>query len=232
MEIYESWRVAGRKVHSLGHHVLMSAAALIWALSLVSCDTLLTDSVPVGESLDGAFEGLSPELNAMFARGDEQFGRVFTVSEGLGPIFNQPSCESCHPGDGRGTPSRALIRFSRGADLVPELGGPQLQDHSIPGVPPETLPPGVDISVRMPPPVFGVGLIEGIPEETLLTLEDPDDADGDGISGRINWVEAADFVPSYMVGAGPGLAVGRFGRKANFSSLLELDVAAHRQDMA
>jgi CxxC motif-containing protein (DUF1111 family) len=35
-----------------------------------------------------------------------------------------------------------------------------------------------------PPPLFGIGLIETIPDQVILNREDPDDADGDGISGR------------------------------------------------
>ena len=40
-------------------------------------------------------------------------------------------------------------------------GGPQLQDKGMPGTPPERLPAGAETSVRMGPPVFGMGLVEG-----------------------------------------------------------------------
>lgn len=204
---------------------------LLLAMCLAGCgDQLFTSLPPEGETLDGTLD-ISPSLNASFARGDEQFERIFTVADGLGPTFNQPSCETCHPGDGRGAPSTSLTRFSVGGDLVPALGGPQLQDRAIPGTPPERLPPGAEISVRTAPPVFGMGLVEAIPAETLIALEDPDDADGDGISGRVNWVTPADFVPAAEIGGGPGQAVGRFGRKSNVSSLLEQVVSAYQQDM-
>ena len=42
----------------------------------------------------------------------------------------------------------------------------------------------VIIARRIPIPLFGAGLVEAIPDETILALEDPDDRDGDGISGR------------------------------------------------
>ncbi len=198
---------------------------------LVACrDSLLTSPPPEGETLDAPLD-VSPGLLASFARGDEQFERVFTISDGLGPLFNQPSCETCHPGDGRGSLASSLTRFSIGGDLVPELGGPQQQNRAIPGVEPETIPAGAETSDRTAPAVFGMGLIEGVPEAVLTALEDPDDLDGDGISGRINYVEPADFVPSGTVGAGPGQAIGRFGRKANISSLLEQVANAYQQDM-
>ena len=118
----------------------------------------------------------------------------FKDSEGLGPLFVQSSCVSCHTGNGRGTPRTNLIRFSRGTDLIYDEGGPQLQDKSIKGISPETLPADVDISIRMGPPLLGIGLIDGIPDETLLSLEDPNDLDGDGISGRVNKVPATSGV--------------------------------------
>ena len=200
----------------------------IWVFGFLGCDKLLTSA---SDDTTASPMDNPPVIMAAFARGDEQFARIFRVSEGLGPVFNQPSCETCHPGDGRGTPQTSLIRFSVNGDLVPKLGGPQLQDRAISGVPPETIPAGAEVSVRMPPPVFGRGLMEMIPDATLIALEDPDDLDGDGISGRVNWVQPADFVPPTMMGAGPGLAVGRFGLKANVSSLLQQIVGAYHDDM-
>ncbi len=215
------------------HRIRAAAVAVSLAtLGLASgCGDLLTETPPVGDDFESPFEGLPQELNAMFAEGDANFDRVFTVDEGLGPILNQPACGSCHPGDGRGTPEEALVRFSRGADVVLGEGGPQLQDKAIPGVTAETLPLGVDTSVRLPPPVFGVGLIESIPAESILARADPGDADGDGISGRPNLVYAASYVPEEMVGGGVGILLGRFGRKASVTSLLQQVVAAYHQDM-
>lgn len=206
-------------------------SATLLLMLLVACDTLFTEAPPPEDVFDGPLEGLSPELAAMFARGDENFERVFTPATGLGPIFNQPGCETCHPGDGRGGIAQALVRFSRGADLVPDEGGPQLQDHAIMGVTPEALPPGVDTSRRTAPPVFGIGLIEAIPASTIIALADSVDMNSDGISGRVNWVSAASFVPATEIGGGSGLQVGRFGRKANVSSLLEQVTTAYQQDM-
>lgn len=200
-------------------------------MALIACDGLLTESPDPGEVFDGPIDGLPDELNRMFVRGDENFDAVFTAANGLGPIFNQPSCASCHPGDGRGTPAQALLRFSVGSDLVRRLGGPQLQDKAIAGSQPETLPGGVDTSLRLPPPVFGMGFIEAIPASTILALADSVDANADGISGRINWVLSSDFVPETEVGGGPGWQVGRFGRKASVSALIEQVTSAYHQDI-
>ena len=130
------------------------------------------------------------------------------------------------------------MRFSIGEDLVPHLGGPQLQDKAIAGAVPERLPAGVQSSLRLPPPVFGVGLIEAIPESVILAFADADDANGDGISGRPNFVVPQDFVPLDEVGGfekdslGEGKpTLGRFGRKAAVGNLLLQVVKAYHEDM-
>ena len=48
------------------------------------------------------------------------------------------------------------------------------------------LHPRTMMSPRMAPQMIGLGLLEAIPAEAILAREDPDDRDGDGISGRAN----------------------------------------------
>lgn len=209
-------------------------AALVVAatvLAATGCDRLFTAPPDDADVLDGPLPGLTPEERAAFVRGDEAFERSFSPSEGLGPIFNNSGCGNCHSGDGRGRPENALVRIGVAPDLARELGGPQIQDRATAGAVPERVPDGVPRSVRLPPSVFGVGLIEAIPEETILARADPADADGDGISGRPNRVDPPDWVPGDEPGAGPGPVVGRFSRKAQVSSLLQQVVEAYHQDM-
>lgn len=84
------------------------------------------------------------------------------------------------------------------------------------------LPEGVLLSARVTPPVVGMGLLEAIPESTIRAAADPDDRDGDGISGRVNevWDEAKH-----------GLALGRFGWKANTPTLRQQVAGAYVNDM-
>ncbi len=208
------------------------------ALVLFGCSENPTEATATGEIPDdGTTPNPSFDLNASAARGQEIFNHVFKDSEGLGPLFVQSSCVSCHTGNGRGTPRTNLIRFSRGTDLIYDEGGPQLQDKSIKGISPETLPADVDISIRMGPPLLGIGLIDGIPDETLLSLEDPNDLDGDGISGRVNKVpprvelsERGVVVDVREFGEEASI-VGRFGRKSSVSLLIDQISLAFQQDM-
>lgn len=195
------------------------------------CDGLLTPEPDGADLLDAPLPGLTAEERAAFARGDEAFGRSFSIAEGLGPIFNDRSCASCHSGDGRGRPENALARIGEPPDMGRALGGPQIQIRAIPGAEPERIPENVPVSLRLPPPVFGVGLIEAIPDEAILALADPSDEDGDGISGRPNQVAPPDWVPYGEPGAGPGPQLGRFSRKAQVSTLLQQVVEAYHQDI-
>jgi CxxC motif-containing protein (DUF1111 family) len=72
------------------------------------------------------------------------------------------------------------------------------------------------------PAVFGLGLLEAVPEATLLGLADPDDADGDGVSGRPNRVWDA------RAGA---VRLGRFGWKAGQVGLRQQTAAAFAGDL-
>lgn len=83
-------------------------------------------------------------------------------------------------------------------------------------------PSNAMISPRMSMPVFGLGLIEAIPESRILELQDIDDANGDGISGKANYVWD-DFTQSTRL--------GRFGWKANTPSVLIQSAGAYHQDM-
>ncbi|MEZ5797357.1 MAG: di-heme oxidoredictase family protein [Paracoccaceae bacterium] len=82
--------------------------------------------------------------------------------------------------------------------------------------------PELMISPRVAPQMIGLGLLEAIPAADILALADPEDADGDGISGR------AQIVPSVEFGV-PML--GRFGLKAGAPTVKEQSAGAFSGDM-
>lgn len=84
------------------------------------------------------------------------------------------------------------------------------------------LDPATRLSLRVPPAVFGLGLLEAIEAQTIEAHADPHDADGDGISGRVQRVH--DPSTAHMV-------LGRFGWKAGQSSLAVQAATALRVDL-
>ncbi len=220
-----------------------------------------------------ALPGLSGRDAYLHGLGDAAFEQSFVAAPaplhgGLGPIFNNVSCVSCHHNDGKGTPTAGAVNSSLlfrisipgldekgGPVAVPGYGG-QLQDRAVQGYSPEgtvqisyaetplryadggsvslrkpaytlaqtyaAMPAVCAISPRLAPPVFGLGLLELVAENTLLGLADEGDANGDGISGKPNYVW--DAVNNRQV-------VGRFGLKAGMPSIETQVAAAYNQDM-
>ena len=259
-------------------------------LGMVSCTT---DEDPVQEIPDFVYAGgettifdvtsnaystPAPNLSAAnFERhleSDLAFDQIFVtppsdINPGLGPVFNNNSCVSCHVRNGRSLPSDDgnslsgfLIRMSIPGEN--EVGGPnpvpffgsQLQNRAIYGHEREgnftteavhkfiefldgstttisrpeysiidtyhPLPEGVMISPRVAPSVYGLGLVEAISESDILAHADPDDLDGDGISGKANRVW------NFEKGQ---LTLGRFGWKAENPTGLQQTADAYHQDM-
>jgi CxxC motif-containing protein (DUF1111 family) len=107
------------------------------------------------------------------------------------------------------------------------------------------LPAGAQISPRVAPGVFGVGLLEAVPEAAILAHADPRDADRDGISGRPNRVpeerspttavtdgDAASRRPARVPDAhDQATALGRFGWKANVPTVEQQNAAAFNGDI-
>lgn len=202
----------------------------------VGCEQFEPAPPNEADLLDGPVEGLSESENIRFLRGDIAFNdEVFTPEFGLGPLFVANSCGGCHPGDGKGHPFTTLTRFGQIDDTgnqYHDSGGPQLQNRAIPGFKPEQLPPGVGFSKLTPPAITGLGFIDAVSDEDILAWADPDDSNGDGISGVPNWVSVKDylFVRSGTVELN-GKYIGRFGKKGAVYDLHQQTAQAYNEDI-
>jgi CxxC motif-containing protein (DUF1111 family) len=187
------------------------------------------EPVPVYGEPGEPLSGLSAEERAAFDAGAEVFGRHFTPEDGLGPRFNENSCDACHtfPADG-GTGETNVRRVSvtgedGRCDALAGLSGPNLRIQVTPalaaagGRPERDTGIGSHTAVFTIPLLYGAGLVEAIPLETLRALADPDDRDGDGISGRL--------------GTDPSGRPARFGRKADVATLEDFVDSAFRLEM-
>jgi len=177
-----------------------------------------------------ALPGITPIEFEEFRLGLDDFLEVEAADEGLGPAFNGTSCAVCHsvPAVGGGSAIseiRAGRRGPRGEFIPLDEGGESLfhlfslPSHACqPVIPAEA----TIIARRVPIPVFGAGLVEAIPDETLRALEDPVDRNRDGVSGR------AAIVVDRATGE---RRVGRFGWKAQHATLLAFSADAYRNEM-
>ncbi len=174
--------------------------------------------------------GLSATEFEEFLLGRDDFLEVENAEEGLGPAYNNTSCAGCHNVPAIGgiapmTTTRAGILDSDGSyrDIDPKRGS-LFQIFSIPTHNCQSvIPPDANVIVRRAPiPLFGAGLVEAIPDETIQALADPYDLDRDGISGR------APMVVDLVTG---NERVGRFGWKSQMATLLEFGADAYRNEM-
>ncbi len=209
---------------------------LLLGVLIVSCEKILPSSPKDEDVLDGALHGLSSQELRQFIKGDVAFNdEIFTPQTGLGPLFVANSCGSCHPGDGKGHPFSTLTRFGQtdsNGNLYFAEGAPQLQHRAIPGYNPESLPSNVSSTKILAPANTGLGFLDAVSDADILAMADPFDADGDGISGVPNWINA----PNYIVHRANVISqnnkhIGRFGKKASAYDLLHQTANAYNQDM-
>jgi CxxC motif-containing protein (DUF1111 family) len=220
----------------MNRRTVVIVATLCFITSMIACDKILP-KLPANDSiLDGPVEGLTPEQHAQFLLGDVAFNdEVFTNEKGLGPLFVATSCGSCHAGDGKGHPFTTLTRFGQSdttRNMYMNSGGPQLQHRAIPGFQPEQIPAGATSSNFTPPANTGLGFLDAVPDVTLLSMADENDLDGDGISGRPNWISIPQYCTERRATVHRnGKYIGRFGKKAAVYDLLQQTVNAYNQDM-
>lgn len=215
---------------------LLLLACLVVGLAIFSCERISPKALEEDQILDGPVDGLTSDQKIRFLAGDAAFNReIFTSETGLGSVFVATSCGGCHAGDGKGTPFTTLTRFGQTDETGNKflhLGGPQLQNRALPGFTPETIPAGATFSKFTPPANTGLGFIELVSDEDILAMADPDDKDGDGISGVPNYGTLPSFVAPYQHSIPKnGKYIHRFGKKAATYNLLHQTVNAYSQDI-
>lgn len=174
--------------------------------------------------------GLSPSDSARFFAGKTLFNKVFTADDGLGPAFNENQCSACHtvPAVGGTTGFERVLKASRydgpgACDLLSGEGGENIRTNTTPrlrahGVIRESIPSSATDTGRfLPPFLYGLGLVESIPDDVINDRADAEDKDGDGISGR--------------AARGPDGRLTRFGRKADIATIEEFTRSALRLEM-
>jgi CxxC motif-containing protein (DUF1111 family) len=193
---------------------MRSPAAALLIVLIAACQP----DTPVSGEPGAPLPGLTEAETSRFNAGLMMFNKIFTEEEGLGPAFNENQCSACHtdPAAGGTTGFERITKATRhtgpgACDLLHDEGGVNVRSKTTPllrarGVERETIPPGAtEIARFLPPFLFGLGLIEAIPDEVIVAGADPDDKDGDGISGR--------------AARGPDGRLTRFGRKADEATI-------------
>src|SRR5262245_55621049 len=166
---------------------LLILAPLLAAVALASTAGAFDFGFPLPGGGSGAptfgdpLRGLTTEELARFDAGREAFEEVETVEDGLGPVFNGSSCVGCHDVGATGGGSTIVERrFGTTTDGVFDpleaLGGSLIQRA---GIGPagactfvgEQVPPEATIVAgRRTTPLFGLGLVDAVPDAAFLAL--------------------------------------------------------------
>jgi CxxC motif-containing protein (DUF1111 family) len=210
----------------------MSRAAVGWTATLgLAVLALVAAACAPRHELGGPLDGLTQDEETRFAAGRTVFEKEFTPATGLGPIFNSAACAECHEdpvvlghGDEVELHVAAFDPSTGTCDPLAGRGGPVIQKSVTPalkaalGIDSEPVPAEASARAdRSSPAILGFGLLDAVPDAEILALADPDDRDGDGISGRPN-----HFVDGRL---------GRFGRKALVPTLREFNAGAFVVEM-
>ena len=220
-----NWVQNGQFLSSERRDMKTKEIVSVGLLGLLLCGCKLPKQPALGEPL----AGLTPEQHARFQEGKKVFQRVFTPETGLGPLFNGNSCAECHetPVLG-GVGDEVEVHATRfvppnSCDPLFHQGGPVIQQDATPllrakGIEKEQIPPSATAQARRSsPPLFGFGLVDGIPEATILSHEGHRAANSGRTYGHAN--RTIDG------------RVGRFGRKAAVATLSEFNAGAFPQEM-
>ncbi|MDP6938334.1 MAG: di-heme oxidoredictase family protein [Planctomycetota bacterium] len=173
--------------------------------------------------------GLSTGERNLFLLGQLDFLTPLTTQDGLGPIFNEPACASCHnhPGVG-GSGTRVVTRFGKAAsggapfDPLAGLGGSLLQDQSEDLHCREVVPPEATVTaLRKTPIAFGSGLLSEVLDadiEANAANQPP------GLSGFVSYVGDATQ-------PGGPLRPARFGWKGDALNAIAFSIGAGLNEM-
>ncbi len=172
--------------------------------------------------------GLTPAQLTGFQNGRASFTQVIGVAQGLGPIFNQTSCASCHNNPVGGPGSIKVFRFGfddgkGNFDPLDALGGSLLQGQTINIACSEVIPAQANVTAqRVTPSALGLGLIEAIADADIAIRATNPPAPG--ITGRARMVQPLESP------TGPA-RVGRMGWKAQVATVLTFSGDAAQNEL-
>ena len=188
---------------------------------------------PRPPTIGSPLAGLRPAEIARFNAGLDAFSAAEEPDEGLGPVFTESSCVACHEaGATGGAGLRVVSRIGRLVggryDPMVEFGGPLIQDQGIGSFNGvnfvgEIVPPQATIvAKRRTIPLFGLGLVDGVPDETLFAIARDQAMRRPRTAGRVGMVTDPLTRQSRP---------GRFGWKAQQPSLLAFAGDAYANEM-
>jgi CxxC motif-containing protein (DUF1111 family) len=209
---------------------IVGSLCLVLALAAMTPEGASNPAPDFGQPL----AGLPSDLLDRFNEGKEEFQTVETPEEGIGPVFNDVSCGNCHnvAAVGGGSPTLET-RFGTTAadgtfDPLTQFGGSLMQVAGIGAAGEceynaEIVPPEATITAhRRTTPLFGLGLVDAVPDSTFYAIAAEESHNPDGITGTVSVVHRIATNKD---------AVGKFGWKAQNPTLFQFSGDAYVNEM-
>jgi CxxC motif-containing protein (DUF1111 family) len=194
--------------------------------------------VSSGETVGGPLLAAPLDSLAKFQAGRLAFEEVETPEDGLGPLFNGRSCAECHSAGATGGGStRIETRFGMAGEVfdpLPSHGGSLIQTDGIGQYGTcettyvgETVPEiATVVAGRRSTPLFGLGLIEAVPDSTLEALAARQARIADRRPG------SPRGRPARIIDVATGESrIGRFGWKNQIATILTFSGDAYLNEM-
>jgi CxxC motif-containing protein (DUF1111 family) len=219
----------------------LTGAALLFAVS--SCadlqgDTQSNDNAALGDALPGTNA-------ATFSAAKANFVAAEGADDGLGPIFNERSCAFCHQtgtvgGAGENIERRYGTLTNGVFDPMASTGGSLRQLFSLgvftvnggqncqTGIDANPAPGATIFAGRVTTPLFGLGLVDSLPDSAFDTLASREATAIRGIVNRVSIALPNPADGSQSVGS---TRVGRFGWKAGVPNLAQFSADAYLNEM-
>jgi CxxC motif-containing protein (DUF1111 family) len=197
-----------------------------------------------GPNFGDPMPGLTPDLQARFVAGQANFSGTDTPLTGLGPVFNNTGCAQCHTtpavGGGSTTLETRYGTLTNGAfDPLPQYGGSLIHSQGIglfngvnfvgeivPQPPAVPNGPATIVAGRRTTPLFGLGLVDAVPNSTFQEIAELEQAFTPETAGRVNIVNDV-----FADGQAPQARAGRFGWKCQHSTMFAFAGDAYLNEM-
>jgi CxxC motif-containing protein (DUF1111 family) len=201
--------------------------------------TSSTQQAVIGDALGGI-------TAADFTTARGAFNTVETVDDGLGPIFNERACGNCHnQGSSGGAGVQIERRFGRfdSNGLFNSLANEGGSLRQLMALPPFTGANGRSCTVplehepadatihnvgRLTTPLFGLGLVDSLPDSVFDNVVANEPA---SVRGTVNRVKVLLPDPHDASQSINSTRVGRFGWKAGIANLVQFSADAYLNEM-
>ena len=188
--------------------------------------SITAESIEAPMGYDGKTNGYLNQAD--YQLGLDEFNKVQTLPDGLGPVFNDVSCQACHKAPIDGGASQVKVQragYFDGVNFIDPPGGSLIPAKAIDPSIQARVPKDANVkTLRVSLSTLGDGYIEAIPDSAILQIA----ADQPKLSKGL--IKGQSIMVDVLEAPGKK-GLGKFGWKAQHASLVSFAADAYRNEM-